>query len=306
MLPTYYHFLAPIIFEVSGKDSERYLQSRTTNNIKTLKINDFLNAAILSPQGRTEGFFTIIRKTELSFILYSLFGEYDQIISSFLKFKVADRVEVKDLRNELSLFHLSDEGYEELVPAVESLGFKKYSDTTYLNDLTENNFALKSPVLTPAGLNVLINKDRTDTILDKFEELDFMELSENEFQYFRILNNYPIYPYELNDTTVFLEANLKEAISFNKGCYVGQEVVEKVDSHGRLSKKLSRIKFEKVANFEKLAKIKLASDEDETIGKIYSSSISPDNTYTIGFAAIDSEIEANTKIICNKVEGIII
>lgn len=54
----------------------------------------------------------------------------------------------------------------------------------------------------------------------------------------RIENGWPRYGRELGEDYIPLEAGLKSAISFNKGCYVGQEVIARMETHQRLAKRL--------------------------------------------------------------------
>ncbi len=55
---------------------------------------------------------------------------------------------------------------------------------------------------------------------------------------FRIARGYPIFPSEISEDTIPLEAGLWGAVSFNKGCYTGQEIIARMESRGQIAKKL--------------------------------------------------------------------
>ena len=61
------------------------------------------------------------------------------------------------------------------------------------------------------------------------------------FEYLRIQSGQPRFGHELTEEYIPLEANLWADVSFNKGCYTGQEIIARMESRGRLAKKLVRL-----------------------------------------------------------------
>ncbi len=88
----------------------------------------------------------------------------------------------------------------------------------------------------------------------------------------RIEAGIPRYGAELNEDTLPLEANLLNALSFNKGCYVGQEIVERARSRGHVNWKLAGLQVE--AGDPPACGEKLIFEEKE-VGEITSSCLSP-------------------------------
>jgi len=64
-----------------------------------------------------------------------------------------------------------------------------------------------------------------------------------EYETLRIAAGYPAFPGEINEDYIPLEAGLVGAISFTKGCYIGQEIIARMQSRGQLAKKLARLRF---------------------------------------------------------------
>lgn len=67
--------------------------------------------------------------------------------------------------------------------------------------------------------------------------------SPGDYEALRIAAGYPAYPNEINEDYIPLEAGLLEAISFTKGCYIGQEIIARMESRGQLAKKLARLRM---------------------------------------------------------------
>jgi tRNA-modifying protein YgfZ len=63
----------------------------------------------------------------------------------------------------------------------------------------------------------------------------------------RIAAGYPAYPNEINTNYIPLEAGLTSAISFSKGCYVGQEIIARMESRGQIAKRLVRLECAEAA-----------------------------------------------------------
>jgi folate-binding protein YgfZ len=67
-------------------------------------------------------------------------------------------------------------------------------------------------------------------------------VKEAELEYLRIESGQPRFGRELTEEYIPLEANLWADVSFNKGCYTGQEIIARMESRGRLAKKLVRLR----------------------------------------------------------------
>jgi folate-binding protein YgfZ len=91
----------------------------------------------------------------------------------------------------------------------------------------------------------------------------------------RIAAGYPVFGIDMTDDTIPLEAGIEErAISFNKGCYVGQEVIIRVlhRGHGRVARRLVALRLEREGAVNG-AKI-VAGDRE--VGAVTSAAVSPD------------------------------
>jgi glycine cleavage system T protein len=110
----------------------------------------------------------------------------------------------------------------------------------------------------------------------------------------RIEAGIPRYGQELGEDTIPNEAGLWNALSFNKGCYVGQEIVERARSRGHVNWKLMGLIVE--SEVPPPAGEKLTRDGRE-IGEVTSSCVSPTLSKTIAMAYLRREVsELGTKL----------
>ncbi len=110
----------------------------------------------------------------------------------------------------------------------------------------------------------------------------------------RIEAGIPRYGSELGEDTLPLEANLMNALSFNKGCYIGQEIVERARSRGHVNWKLAGVTIE--GDQPPAPGEKLTRDGNE-VGEVTSACLSPTLEKTIALAYIRKEhLEAGTRL----------
>jgi len=103
----------------------------------------------------------------------------------------------------------------------------------------------------------------------------------------RIEAGIPRYGIDMDETTVVTEANLDEAVSFTKGCYLGQEIIVRIKHRGHVAKKLTGMILGENAELKRGAKV-LSADNKE-IGRITSSAFSPrlDRAIALGYLKYD-------------------
>ena len=103
----------------------------------------------------------------------------------------------------------------------------------------------------------------------------------------RIEAGIPRFGVDMEETTVVTEANLDEAVSFTKGCYLGQEIIVRIKHRGHVAKKLTGMILGENAELKRGAKV-LSADNKE-IGRVTSSAFSPrlDRAIALGYLKYD-------------------
>ena len=111
------------------------------------------------------------------------------------------------------------------------------------------------------------------------------------YNFLRIEAGLPRFGHELTGDYIPLEANLWADVSFNKGCYIGQEIIARMESRGKLAKKLVRLTA--AAPLETGATI-LASGKNA--GTITSTAVGPNGAIALGYVKT-AVLEANTELL---------
>ncbi|MDZ4786514.1 MAG: hypothetical protein SGJ02_10620 [bacterium] len=261
----YFQINKPTILDVSGQHAARYLNARLTNDIAKLGINENCIAAALTPQGKTEALFSVIKLDIQHFIIICDAGEKEEekekITSAFKRYIVADRVEVRDQSSDWKMFHI-------------------FNEESFKSD-QENSIFYQRKRTQDLGFD-LLSKD-SKNIFAGIEEV-----SAQESELLRIKAGIPSFPRELNEDRLFMESGKLDWVSFTKGCYVGQEINERINSRGKSPKLLKVAVF----NGELRAAIndKVLTVDNTNVGDLLSFEYSSKENKTYAFISLKNDL----------------
>ena len=94
------------------------------------------------------------------------------------------------------------------------------------------------------GYFVMCHMSEQAQIAEKLAAVGILSVDEPTFDYLRIEAGLPRFGRELTEDFIPLETGLWDDVSFSKGCYIGQEIIARMDSRGRLAKKMVRFSAE--------------------------------------------------------------
>ena len=232
------------VFRVSGADSQRYLQGRITQDISSLAAGEAVKSLILNPQGKILGQFFLLKNAD-DFLLFSdkLAPEsIPQFISDLLQFKVADRIEVEHLTDKTLVTIQGKNALKCLQNAdIEEVGDKLFSHTV---DHQEGEITvLNNPRGEKTGFDLLVEKEKKSIISPVFGASADLTGTEKDYEAFRICRGIPQMQSEFALRAIPPEFDLSNVVSFSKGCYAGQEVVEMAIARGKPPRKLHLFSF---------------------------------------------------------------
>lgn len=273
----YFKLNTSISLEVTGKDATRYLHNRLSNDVRAMRERSVLYAACLSPQGRAQALFTVIRTDAEGYRLFCDGGDRESVVAGLKRFIVADRVSVVDLSNELRIVHFFSASQQELNGLFKIIGgAPRDSDSFGVGDYGVVSFRRRTD---SPGVDIVANDIQLEGLFTSLG--DCTEIPPSERDYLRAQGGWPEFPTEFSENTLFSESGLiPVAASFKKGCYVGQEVLEKVEAYGSLPRTLLRGVGMAQSDFAVGAdvNVELPGGESERSGKIVSYGYSTDRS----------------------------
>jgi tRNA-modifying protein YgfZ len=246
-----------------GADRVRYLNGQVTNDIRRVKPDETLYACVTDVKGRIAADVRVHSQDE-TLLLDAEPALREPLGMRLERYIVADDVELTDVTEDWQLWHFwSGAG----TPAcIESI----------LRGLEHPHHLLRSARFGTPGLDLWLPASANAPTFDSLPLL-----TDADLETWRILQKIPRWPHELNAETFPPEAGLeRQAMDFAKGCYIGQEVLSRIKTTGKMPREM--IAFESSAAVN-------AGDElwhEKAVGKVTSVTQHPVTGQTIGLAMI--------------------
>ncbi|HEX6648644.1 MAG TPA: glycine cleavage T C-terminal barrel domain-containing protein, partial [Pyrinomonadaceae bacterium] len=143
--------------------------------------------------------------------------------------------------------------------------------------------------------DLVVDSSRKAELQQALEDAGAQAIGEDTFEILRVEAGIARFGIDMDETNVIPETNLDDAISYTKGCYVGQEIIVRIKHRGHPAKKLTGLRFETDQQIEPGAVIR--STENQEIGRVTSAVISP-RLGSIGLGYVRYEhLVAGTRVV---------
>lgn len=235
--------------EVSDSDRIQFLHNQSTNDFKSLKPGQGCDTVFVTSTARTLDLATayVLEDAVLLLVSPGSTAKIMQFLDRYIFF--ADKVKLSDRTAETVTFSLigtQSHGLLEKLGAGEIVG-KPYATHQGLKlaDL-EVRVAVGSGLAT-AGYTLIATVEEAALLWQTLSDLDAVSLGDRAWQQLRILQGRPMPDQELTEDYNPLEAGLWHTISFNKGCYIGQETIARLDTYKGVKQQLWGVRLSAVA-----------------------------------------------------------
>ena len=289
------------VLTLAGPDRVRYLNAMVTNNIQGLADGRGNYALLLNPQGHILAELEVYKQSD-KLLTLSHASVRERTFSTLDKYIIMDNVDLEDVTEQVG--SIAIEGPRAAVIIQQAIGIA-------LEDLPEMaiqdvkveripcHFLRRSHFGQP-GAEFLARRDRLPSLWKKL--LAGVQAHAGEAIGMRTLNalrleaGVPWFPEDFNDTVIPQEAGLENThINFSKGCYTGQEIVERVRSRGHVNRRLVKLRF-KVAGAPPAPGTKLRAAGGE-VGQVTSVAMLPSGGIAVGIGYVRREHNAPGRIL---------
>jgi folate-binding protein YgfZ len=290
------------IIELKGKDALDLLHRIGTNSLKDLLKEGVKKTIFTSEKGRFIGVATIMNFENYQLLVCDRESKM-KIMSWIRKYVISDDVDVNNANAKYNLLELSGPQAESFATLICGNMVNDIQPNSFRIIHTENIlfFLIKLPG--ERGKNkfwFLADFENSKRLINYMKEnkgvFNFNMAGEKAYNIYRIENGVPSAPNELNDEFNPLEAGLDDLIDFNKGCYIGQEVIARLQTYNKVQKKLVGLKFSDPLEFNNGHFV--LEDNGEEVGKLTSYTFSQKMIAPIGLAYIrNSHLSPGTQIL---------
>jgi folate-binding protein YgfZ len=265
------------LLRFTGPDRVSYLQGMVSNDVKQLAAGEGVHAAILNIQGKILADVRVFC-TDDSFLLDIWESLKEKTIAHLNHYLIADEVEIADLAGQYGI--ASVQGPEARQLLMELFAGDKIPARDLEHRVPHANGAevrvVRSTHTGEEGYDLIVRINDLLPVVARIQEIgkkfSLRWVGAQAQETLRIEAGIPRYGIDMDEDNLLLETGLDQAVSFDKGCYLGQEVVERVRSRGHINKKLVGVLLEGDSPAKRGDTIHAAGKE---IGKVTSSILSP-------------------------------
>jgi len=266
----------------SGEDRARLLHAMTTNQVQELKPGEGCYAFFLNPQGRILADVNLFCGAD-DFLLDVEPETRERLYQHLDKYIIADDVTLEDATDRIVTLAL--EGPEAMAAAARlgaPMPEKPWGHMLW-NDVTVAGASFTGA----PGLRFFAGAAEKPRLVELFQNAGAKEASPEAARIVRLEHFQPRYGEDIFDTTLSQETQQAHALSFTKGCYIGQEIVERVRSRGLVHRLLAGVEIDSTEVPEPDTHL---VHGDENVGKMTSGAFSPALGKVVGMAYIRREL----------------
>lgn len=202
-------------FRVTGIDRLRFLNGQITNDLRKASETAAIEACVLNAKGKIDAHIFVSASGE-SFLADAEPELRETLKVRLERYVIADDVQIEDVTNQFSLFHV----LSQQSPTPE------YGRTVSVRRFAE------------PGWDMWVEAGQHDAVLHRLSS-EFTRCDSDAAEAMRIEQGIPRWGRELTEEIIPIEANLEQrAIDYQKGCYIGQEVISRMKMSGQTNKRL--------------------------------------------------------------------
>ncbi|HKG81160.1 MAG TPA: glycine cleavage T C-terminal barrel domain-containing protein, partial [Pyrinomonadaceae bacterium] len=260
---------------VSGSEATMFLNGLITNDIKALAENRWMPAAFPTVQGRLIGAVRVVRTDGAAFLIDTDAESHEAVLKTVARFTLAGDFHVSDVTAETALLTVQGKRATEVVDGV----FERSFSDVPRNGVIETEWQNASVTIIHAthtaedGFDIVIDSAHAAPLRQSLMDAGAQPVGEDALEILRVEAGIARYGRDMDETNIVTETNLDDAVSYTKGCYVGQEIIVRIKHRGHVAKKLTGLRFETDQRVEPGTIIK--SLDNNEIGRVTSTVISP-------------------------------
>jgi tRNA-modifying protein YgfZ len=217
------------IVSLIGSESLDLLQRISTNDVARLNAGGSVQTVLANEKGRIVEVVSVLLQAEEGLLVIG--QSTDPLITKewIEKYIIMEDITIKTLTSKVTHFMIYDS-----MESMHDLMLRLPLDRCQVFEETLGSAKLG---------HVLARGEFRDIVIEWLLGAGFAESESNDYEEHRITHGIPAFPSELSSSYNPLEAGLVHLVSFTKGCYIGQEVVARLDTYKKLQRRLVRLRM---------------------------------------------------------------
>ncbi len=286
------------LLRITGKDRLPFLNGLLTNEVLKLNEGTGVRSALLNAKARVlADLYLYAREDDLLIDTGDVPGARVRDILD--RFIITEDVQVKDITSEF--VHLAIQGPQATEKAKELFGITFADMKPLQHKMLGPTIIVVRDRTGQSGYDMIIPNDEAEAVWQGFLLKGVTPIGLHALEILRLEAGYPRYGVDVDENTIILEAGYKDAVSFNKGCYLGQEVVARATHIGRVNKNL--VQFQTDSDQVPGPRSKFHASDKEA-GYVTSAAFSPSLKAVVGLGYAHRDLaKEGTKLFVESARG---
>lgn len=283
---------------VSGSEAVVFLNGLITNDMKTLRENSWMPAAFPNVQGRLLASVRVVRLGDEvtakgagpRFLIDTEARSHESVLQNIQRFTFAGDFHVSDITSQTA--QLSLQGSDALRILTEVLsndvaGLPGFGAASIRDEMFGDLTIFRATHTGEDGFDLVVSNENAAGLWKTLQHAGARPVGHDALEMLRIEAGIPRYGIDMDESNVVTETALDEAVSYTKGCYVGQEIIARIKYRGHVAKRLSGLICEQTTELHSGDVI--FSADDKEIGRLTSVTHSPklNQTIALGYLKYD-------------------
>lgn len=235
---------------LAGVDRVRFLHGQVTNDIKRLRVGEGCYAALVTAKGKMQSDLNIYSLQDE--LLLDFEPGLTGVVSERLeKFLVADDVQIVDVAALYGLVSVQGPKAESVARGVglfTEIPGTPFHFAKFTEDTLGEIYLMNQPRLGSTGFDFFVPANSLGAVADKLiasaKTIGGRACGWDAFEILRIESGIPRFGADMDESHLAPECGIENrAISYNKGCYIGQEVLNRIHSIGHVNRELRRLRM---------------------------------------------------------------
>jgi folate-binding protein YgfZ len=260
---------------VTGDDRVRWLNGMVTNNIRDLAPGHGVYALMLNAQGHIQADLYVFQRGDRLLVDMER-GLREKVLQLFDRYIISDDVEIADISGKLTALGLTGPESRNVLEragiAVPDLAHLQFADVRWQQHTIT---LLRSGKEARESWQIWLAPELTGELWSALVKAGARPTGTAALNFFRISRGIPQFGADIRERDLPQETGLTRALSFTKGCYLGQEIVERIRSRGAVHRQFTAFTVEGTLPGPGAKILAGENDEETEGGEVTSSAILP-------------------------------
>ncbi|HEX8000350.1 MAG TPA: aminomethyltransferase family protein [Pyrinomonadaceae bacterium] len=259
---------------VSGAEAVQFLNGLVTNDVKALSVGEWMTAAFPNAQGRLLAFARVIHQEE-GFLFDTEAATAERVFKTLERFTLAGDFRVAEMTNKIAMLSLQGARAGAILGATlgEEAARVERGCVSVGRWQERSVSVIRATHTGEDGFDLFISAEDAAPLFEALVQAGARPVGFDALETLRIEAGQPRHNVDMDESNVVLETGLDEAVSYTKGCYIGQEIIARIHWRGHVAKRLAGLSFEDDRAIPAGTKVRTPDGKD--VGRVTSSAFSP-------------------------------